>query len=144
MRRAALVCLVLGCASLGANAANAADAPKPDDQAVIQGTWLAQSESQDGLKRDVTYQYVFEGDRVTFRDENGKETTYVFQLETAASPKLMALQPVEAPANSAPVSVAYVLEGDSLTIVVAPAGSRPTEISDRNHQELILCRRLGR
>jgi len=35
------------------------------------------------------------------------------------------------------------LDGDSLKIVVAPPGLRPTEISDKNNQELIICKRKG-
>ena len=119
----------------------AGDAPKSSDQANLQGIWLAQSESQNGHKRDVTYQYVFSGDKLTFKDETGKEMKYWFQLDTASKPKLITIRPDGAPTNSKPVSVAYELDGDSLKIVVAPSGSRPTEISEKNYQELILCRR---
>ena len=53
------------------------------------------------------------------------------------------LQPADAPANSTPIGVGYELGGDSLKLVVAPAGLRPTEISDKNNQELIICKRKG-
>ncbi len=119
----------------------AADAPKPPDQASIQGIWLAQTESQNGHKKKVTYQYVFRGDKVTFKDESGKEMKYSFKLDTASNLKLLVIQPAESLTNSTPVSVAYELAGDSLTIVVAAPGSRPTEISDKNNQELIICKR---
>ena len=122
----------------------AADAPKHTDQESIQGIWLAQTESQNGQKRNVDYEYVFRGDRVTFKDENGKETKYSFKLDTAGSLKVLIIQPEETPTNSTPVSVAYELNGDSLKIVVAPPGSRPTEISDKNNQELIICKRKSR
>ena len=102
---------------------------------------MAQSESQNGHKRNVTYQYVFRGDKVTFIDETSKEMKYSFKLDTASNLKLITIRPEETPTNSTPVSVAYELDGDSLKIVVAPAGSRPTEISDKNNQELIVCRR---
>lgn len=102
---------------------------------------MAQSESQNGHKKNVTYQYVFRGDKLTFKDETGKEMEYSFKLETASNLKLITIRPEETPTNSAPVSVAYELNGDSLKIVVAPPGSRPTEISDRNDQELIICKR---
>lgn len=102
---------------------------------------MAQSESQNGHKKNVTYQYVFSGDKVTFKDETGKEMKYSFKLETAGNLKLITIRPEETPANATPVSVAYELNGDSLKIVVAPAGSRPTEISDKNNQELIICKR---
>ncbi|MET0533673.1 MAG: TIGR03067 domain-containing protein, partial [Steroidobacter sp.] len=119
----------------------AGDAPKSSDQENIQGVWLAQSESQNGQKKNVTYQYVFRGDKVTFKDETGKEMNYSFKLEIAGNLKLITIRPEETSANSTPVSVAYELDGDSLKIVVAPAGSRPTEISDKNNQELIVCKR---
>ena len=119
----------------------AADAPKSTDQVGIQGFWLAQTESKNGKKWNVAYQYVFRGDRFTFKDETGKELKYSFKLDTASNPKLLVIQPAESLTNSKPVSVAYELAGDSLTIVIAPAGSRPTEISDRNNQELIICKR---
>jgi len=102
---------------------------------------LAETESQNGHKKNVTYQYVFNGNKVTFKDETGKEMKYLFKLDTAGTLKLITLQSEETGTNSPPVSVAYELEGDSLKIVVAPPGSRPTEISDKNNQELIICKR---
>lgn len=133
-----VVALALVCASFRGIAA---DAPKPTDQASIQGTWLAQTESQNGQKKKVDFQYVFKGDQLTFRDETGKEMKYSFKLDTTSKPKLLVIQPTESPTHSAPVSVAYALEGDSLTIVVAAVGTLPTEISDKNGQELIFCKR---
>ncbi|MFO1461321.1 MAG: TIGR03067 domain-containing protein [Verrucomicrobiota bacterium] len=129
----ALVCASFHCV--------AADAPKPTDQASIQGTWLAQTESQGGQKKKVDFQYVFKGDRLAFKDETGKEIKYSFKLDTTNKPNLLVIQPAESPTSSTPVSVAYALEGDSLTIVVAAPGTLPTDISDKNGQELILCRR---
>ena len=119
------------------------DAAKSTDQANIQGTWLAQTESQNGIKKDVSFLYIFKGDTITFIDETGKEMKYLFKLDTIVNPKLITIQPADTPNNSTPVSVAYELDGDSLTIVVAPPGLRPTEISDRNNQELIICKRKG-
>jgi uncharacterized protein (TIGR03067 family) len=119
------------------------DAAKSTDQANIQGTWLAQTESQNGIKKDVSFLYIFKGDTITFIDETGKEMKYLFKLDTTVNPKLITIQPADTPNNSTPVSVAYELDGDSLTIVVAPPGLRPTEISDKNDQELIICKRKG-
>jgi uncharacterized protein (TIGR03067 family) len=119
----------------------AGDAAKSTDQANIQGVWLAQSESQNGIKKNVSYLYVFRGDKLTFTDETGKEMKYSFKLDTTGNPRLITIQPEEMLTNSTPVSVAYELYGDSLTIVVAPPGLRPTEISDKNDQELIICKR---
>ena len=102
---------------------------------------MAQTESQNGHKKKVAYEYVFRGDKLTFKDETGKEMKYSFKLDTASKLKLITIRPEEMPTNSPPVSVAYELDGDSLKIVVAPAGSRPTEISDKNDQELIVCKR---
>ena len=136
--KTSLITLVLVCAS---SCGIAGDAPKSSDQANIQGVWLAQSESQNGHKKDVTYEYAFRGDKVTFKDETGKEIKYLFKLEIASNLKLITIRPEETLTNSTPVSVAYELDGDSLKIVVAPAGSRPTEISDKNNQELIICKR---
>ena len=138
--KASLIIMVLVCTS---SCGVAGDAPKSTDQANIQGTWLAQSESQNGIKKVVTYLYVFRGDKFTFTDETGKEMKYSFKLETTGNLKLITIQPEETLANSTPVSVAYELDGDSLKIVVAPPGLRPTEISDRNNQELIICKRKG-
>jgi len=121
----------------------AGDAPKSTDQANIQGVWLAQSESQNGIKKNVTYQYIFRGDKVTFTDETGKEMKYSFKLDTTSNLKLIIIQPVDTLTNSTPVSVAYELAGNSLKIVVAAPGLRPTEISDKNDQELIICKRKG-
>lgn len=136
--KTSLITLVLVCSSL---CGIAGDAPKSSDQANLQGVWLAQTESQNGHKKNVTFQYVFRGDKVTFKDENGKEMKYSFKLDTASKLKLITIWPVEKLTNSTPVSVAYELDGDSLKIVVAPAGSRPKEISDKNNQELIICKR---
>jgi uncharacterized protein (TIGR03067 family) len=138
--KTSLITLVLVCASL---CAIAADAPKSTDQENIQGVWLAQSESQNGIKKNVSYLYDFRGDKLTFRDETGKEMKYSFKLDTTGNLKLIIIQPEETLTNSTPVSVAYELDGDSLKIVVAPPGLRPTEISDKNSQELIICKRKG-
>ena len=119
------------------------DMAKSTDQANIQGVWLAQTESQNGIEKNVTYQYVFKGDKVTFRDETGKEMKYSFKLDTTSNLKLIIIQPEDTLTNPTPVSVAYELDGNSLKIVVAPAGLRPTEISDKNNQELIICKRKG-
>lgn len=120
-----------GCAARGATCA---------DRAGLQGTWLAQSESLNGHTKRVDFRYVFSGDQVTFRDETGMETTYTFTLNAGDGLTFMAIVPAESP-DSPPVSVAYALDGDALTLVIAPPGSRPTDISDRNDQELIVCRR---
>jgi uncharacterized protein (TIGR03067 family) len=134
------IILVLVCAlSCGV----AGDRAKSTDQANIQGVWLAQSESQNGIKKNVSYLYVFRGDKLTFRDETDKEITYLFKLDTTGNLKLIIIQPEETLTNSTPVSVAYELDGDSLKIVVAPSGLHPTEISDKNNQELIICKRKG-
>lgn len=133
-----LITLAVVCASLcGCDG----DAPKFSDQANLQGVWLAQTESQNGRKWTVTYQYIISGDKFTFKDETGKEMKYSFKLDTASNLKLITIRPEETVTNSTPVSVAYELDGDLLKIVVAPPGSRPTEISDKNNQELIICKR---
>lgn len=119
----------------------AGDAPKSTDEENIQGVWLAQTESQNGHKKNVTYQYDFQGDKVTFRDETGKEMKYSFKLEAISGLKLLTIQPEETSTNATPVSVAYDLNGDSLTLVIAAPGSRPTDLSDKNDQELIICQR---
>jgi uncharacterized protein (TIGR03067 family) len=135
-----LILLVVVCAL---SCSGARDAVKSTDQANIQGVWLAQSESQNGIKKDVTYQYVFKGDKVTFTDETGKEMKYSFKLDIISNLKLIIIQPVDMVTDTTPVSVAYELKGDLLKIVVAPPNMRPTEISDRNDQELIICKRKG-
>ena len=138
--KAFLIILVLVCTlSCGVNG----DAPRSNDYANIQGAWLAQTESQNGIKKNVSYLYVFRGDTITFRDETGKEMKYSFRLDTTGNPRMIIIQPEDRLTNSSPVSVAYELNGDSLKIVVAPPGLRPTDISDKNNQELIICKRKG-
>ena len=119
------------------------DITKSSDQANLQGTWLAQSESQNGKTWNVSYLYVFRGDNIFFTDETGKEVTYSFKLDTSGSLKFIIIQPDETLNISAPVGIAYELDGNSLKIVIAPSGLRPTEISDKNNQELIICKRKG-
>ena len=114
-----------------------------NDQANIQGVWLAETESVNGVKKDVDFQYIFQGNQLSFIDETGKEMKYSFTLDTSGQPRFIVLRPADAPADSSPVSVGYELDGDALKIVVAPPGLRPTEISDKNDQELIVCKRKG-
>lgn len=137
MKTSLIILTLVGALSCGV----ARDAAKSTDQPNLQGVWLAQSESQNGLKRNVSYRYVFKGDKLTFRDETGKEMKYSFKLDTTSNLKLIIIQPDET--LSTPVSIAYELIGDSLKIVVPPAGLRPTAISDENNQELIICKRKG-
>ena len=130
-----LVC-VLSCGDAG-------DAATSTNQANLQGAWLAQSESKNGKKWNVSYLYVFRGDKLFFTDETGKEVMYSFKLDTTGSLKFIIIQPDETLNISAPVSIAYELDGDSLKIVVAPPGLRPTEIYVKNSHELIICKRKG-
>lgn len=136
--KTSLIILVIVCALSCGGAGGAATST---DQENIQGAWLAQTESVNGIKKNVSYLYVFKADTVRFTDETGRQEKYLFRLNTAATPRLLIIRSADTLANPTPVSVAYELNGDSLTLVVAPPGLRPTEISDRNNQELIVCRR---
>ncbi|MFN4315498.1 MAG: hypothetical protein ACK4E0_14455 [Chitinophagaceae bacterium] len=118
-----------------------ADSAKPGDHANIQGTWLAETESVNGISKQVDFQYTFNKDTLTFIDEKGMVVKYPYTLDTSSNPRYIVIKPLDAPADAAPVSVGYELNGNSLKIVVAPAGLRPTEISDKNDQELIICKR---
>lgn len=102
---------------------------------------MAQTESVNGTKKNVSFIYAFKRDKITFTDKTGKEVIYSYKLDTNSNPKLIILQPEEMLSDSKPVSVAYELDGDKLKIVVAPAGLTPTEISDKNNYELIICKR---
>ena len=97
--KASLIILALVCAlscSVGGNPA------KSNDQANLQGTWLAQSESQNGIKKNVSFLYIFKGDTITFIDETGKEMKYSFKLDSIGNPKLITILPVDTPTNSTP------------------------------------------
>jgi uncharacterized protein (TIGR03067 family) len=135
-----LIILVLVCAL---SCGDAGDEATSTDQENIQGAWLGQTESLNGIQKDVSFLYVFKGDTVSFTDETGKEMKYSFGLDTTGNPRLLILRSEDTLTNPTPVSVGYELNGDSLKIVVAPPGLRPTEISDKNNQELIICKRKG-
>jgi len=135
-----LIILALVCAL---SCGDAGDAATSTDQENIQGTWLGQTESLNGIPKDVSFLYVFKGDTVSFTDETGKEMKYAFWLDTTGNPRLLIIRSEDTLTNPTPVSVGYQLNGDSLKIVVAPLGLRPTEISDKNNQELIICKRKG-
>lgn len=135
-----LIILALVCAF---SCSDAADAATSTDQENLQGTWLGQTESLNGIQKDVSFLYVFKGDTVSFTDETGKEMKYAFRLDTTGNPRLLIIRSEDTLTNPTPVSVGYELNGDSLKIVVAPPGLRPTEISDKNNQELIICKRKG-
>ena len=135
-----LIILVLVCAL---SCGDAGDAATSTDQENIQGAWLGQTESLNGIQKDVSFLYVFKGDTVSFTDETGKEMKYSFRLDTTGNPRLLIIRSEDTLTNPTPVSVGYELNGDSLKIVVAPPGLRPTEISDKNNQELIICKRKG-
>ncbi|PWV55576.1 hypothetical protein [Chitinophaga sp. S165] len=135
-----LIILLLVCAL---SCGDAGDAATSTDQENIQGAWLGQTESLNGIQKDVSFLYVFKGDTVSFTDETGKEMRYSFKLDTTGNPRLLIIRSEDTLTNPTPVSVGYELNGDSLKIVVAPPGLRPTEISDKNDQELIICKRKG-
>ncbi|GAO43219.1 hypothetical protein FPE01S_02_03230 [Flavihumibacter petaseus NBRC 106054] len=101
------------------------------------------TESLNGIKKDVSFLYVFKGDTLSFTDETGKEMKYSFKLDTIANPRLLIVRSEDTLNNPTPVSIGYELNGDSLKIVVAPHGLHPTEISDKHDQELIVCKRKG-
>lgn len=136
--KTALASLLLTCSCLSGCAGHASTSA---DQARLQGAWLAHSESQNGQSKDVVFQYVFSGTTLTFTDETGQQMKYSFAVVADNTPKLLAIWPEGSPADTPPVRVAYELSGDSLTIVVAPPGSIPADISDKHDQELISCRR---
>ena len=133
-----LILLIIICAL---SCGGAGDAAPSTDQANIQGAWLAQTESVNGIQKNVSFLYVFRSDTFSFTDETGKEMKYSFRLDTTGNPRLLIIRSEDTLTNPTPVSVGYELNGDSLKIVVAPPGLRPTEISDKNNQELIICRR---
>lgn len=135
-----LIILVLVCAL---SCGDAGDAATSTDQENIQGAWLGQTESLNGIQKDVSFLYVFKVDTLSFTDETGKEMKYSFRLDTTGNPKLLIIRSEDTLTNPTPVIVGYELNGDSLKIVVAPPGLRPTEISDKNDQELIICKRKG-
>lgn len=139
MKNLLIILVIVSVISCGAGG----DAPRLSDQENIQGMWLAQTESVNGIKREVDFQYIFKEDTLTFIDETGMEVKYSFRLDTSSKPKFIVIQPADAPTNSTPVNVGYELDSNSLKIVVAPAGLSPTEISDNNDQELIICKRKG-
>lgn len=120
---------------------DAGDAATSTDQENIQGAWLGLTESLNGIQKDVSFLYVFKGDTFSFTDETGKEMKYSFRLDTTGNPRFIVVRSEDTLTNPTPVSVGYELNGDSLKIVVAPPGLRPTEISDKNNQELIRCKR---
>ena len=135
-----LIILVLVCAL---SCGDAGDAATSTDQENIQGAWLGQTESLNGIQKDVSFLYVFKGDTVSFTDETGKEMKYSFRLDTTGNPRLLIIRSEDTLTNPTTWSIGYELNGDSLKIVVAPPGLRPTEISDKNDQELIICKRKG-
>ena len=134
------IILMLVC---GLSCGDAGNVATSTDHENIQGAWLGQTESLNGIQKDVSFLYVFKGDTVSFTDETGKEMKYSFKLDTTGTPRLLIIRSEDTLINPTPVSVGYELNGDSLKIVVAPPGLRPTEISDKNNQELISCKRKG-
>lgn len=120
-----------------------AEASKAADQKNIQGIWLAQSASANGFNvEDVAgCRYVFSGNKLAIKDGSGKEMKYSFKLDPGSNPKLLDLQPVPGLTNAAICSAAYELDGDSLKVAMACPGSRPTGISDKNNQMLIILKR---
>jgi len=55
----------------------AGDPAKSTDQENIQGTWLAQTESLNGVEKKVSFRYVFDRDTITFTDETDKQVKYL-------------------------------------------------------------------
>jgi len=137
------ICLIIWVLVCALSCVNARDAASTTDQEKIQGAWLGQTESLNGIQKNVSFLYVFQGDTVSFTDESGKELKYSFKLDTTGNPRLLIIRSKDTLTNPTPVSVGYKLNRDSLKIVVAPHGLRPTEISDKNDQELIICTRKG-
>ena len=137
-----IIALALACVSL---CGVAADTSKSTDQQNIQGNWVAQSATANGFKIDAKdCQYMFSGDRLTIRytdDMEKKEVKYLFKLDTTNSPKLLVVTPEQALTNATICSSAYELRGDSLKIALSCPGTRPTEISEKNSQMLIVFKR---
>ena len=114
---------------------------KSSDYLNLQGIWLAETESQNGIKKNVTFQYNFSGNLLTFTDETGQTVKYNFELGKIKNLKVINIIPEGSPKDSKSVSVGYELKSNLLKIVVAPSGLIPLDISDKNNQELIISRR---
>jgi uncharacterized protein (TIGR03067 family) len=114
---------------------------KSSDYLNLQGIWLAETESQNGIKKNVAFQYNFNGNLLTFTDETGQTVKYNFELGKIKNLKVINIIPEGSPKDSKPVSVGYKLKSNLLKIVVAPPGLIPLDISDKNEQELIVSRR---
>ena len=78
MKNSLFLSLLIFTASCGSHE----KAATSNDQANIQGVWLAETESVNGVKKDVDFQYIFQGNQLSFIDETGKEMKYTFTLDT--------------------------------------------------------------
>jgi uncharacterized protein (TIGR03067 family) len=121
----------------------AADAPAPDDQKDILGTWIVESASLDGrviAPTDIFDTAEFAGDQLRLSDKKGKEKKGTFKLDTTKNPKVM-LFPAEHAPNVLPVHWAYELNGDTLKLVNSAPNRPPTEMSDKGQLFVILKRK---
>ena len=132
--------LALACISLFSLAA---DIPKTNDQQNLQGEWIAESATANGVKVEdaAGFHYIFSGDRLTIRDTTGKEVKYSFKIDASSKPNLLVLQPQQALTNATMCSAAYELNGAILKVVIGNPGTRPTEMSDKDQILTVLKRK---
>jgi uncharacterized protein (TIGR03067 family) len=121
----------------------AADIPKTNDQQNLQGEWIAESATANGVKVEdaAGFQYIFREDKLTISNMIGKEVKYSFKIDASSKPKLLVLQPLQALTNATMCSAAYELNGAILKVVIGNPGTRPTEMSDKDQILTVLKRK---
>jgi uncharacterized protein (TIGR03067 family) len=118
----------------------AASSSLAGDQEDIQGTWTLQKVSMNGQAMPApAVTYIFTGDTLTIRPENGAEQKTTFKLETSKL-KMMVAQHNESAAGTKPDRTPYDLSGDTLKIAFAAPDEPSPEVSD-NGQILFTLQR---
>lgn len=113
----------------GGNSAKAGDLEN------IQGTWTLETMSLNGkVMPRVSIVYVFKGETLIVGAGTGKDDKVAtFTLDVTAKPNVMIVQRAEHLPDAKPERTPYELDGDTLRMVIASHGDRPTEISDKGH-----------
>jgi uncharacterized protein (TIGR03067 family) len=135
---------------------------KADDGQNILGTWKVETASVDGQSQPAAIgeQWIFLNGRLVMLSSGGMRQTAFYKLNPTETPASLtwipqgdghnhghpgsgkadgALTPAEKK-KALTRAAAYEINGDSLKLVVAPSGRRPSAISDHGQQLLILTR----
>jgi RNA polymerase sigma factor (sigma-70 family) len=110
----------------------------------LQGTWQAESATFGGkevdlAENDIPYEMTFDAGKVIAQNKKGDKAEGTYTADPAKQPKEVDIAMTSGPSKGKTLRAVYALEDGRLKLCAGqPDGERPTEVSSREGQEVLL------